>query len=82
MLSGTWQQPTHLWCNRDNDGGSVRQAGQLVGQGPLEAMVRRAAEIAPSQQQLLMLELDSTHELLAWNEIDSLRNASDFPVEI
>jgi hypothetical protein len=76
-----WHQPARLWGQRPAPG-LAGKATYLVAEGPLEELVLRATNVDPTRRAALVLECQRTHDLLLWDDIERLRAAPDFPVEI
>lgn len=88
-----WKMPARLWrrgedADADADAGAgsgaVVGAGerQEIAQGPLEEMVKLAAEVDEQEGQRLSIDCVGTKQPLAWPEIRALRRAPTFPIEI
>jgi hypothetical protein len=76
-----WHQPARLWGQRLG-AGPAGKSTYLVAEGPLEELVLRATTVDPARCSALVLECARTHDLLLWDDIQLLRAAPDFPVEI
>ena len=76
-----WHQPARLWGQKAG-AGITGKSTYLIAEGPLEELLVRAGTLDPARRAALVLECDRTHNLLLWDDIERLRAAPDFPVEI
>jgi len=78
-----WKMPARLWRRR---GDGLDAAGaderQEIANGPLEQMVRLAAEVDEAEGEMLSIDCVGAAKPLFWPEIRDLRHATTFPVEI
>jgi hypothetical protein len=79
-----WKMPARLWRRGGEAGpdaiGPVRR--QEIASGPLEEMVKLAAEVEEDEGALLSIDCVGTSKPLHWSEIRALRRAPTFPIEI
>ena len=83
LFNTMWKMPARLWRAHDADvaAGHVSDRREIA-QGPLEEMVKLAADVDEDEGQLLSIDCVGTKKPLAWSEIRALRRAPTFPIEI
>ncbi|WP_375419938.1 hypothetical protein [uncultured Sphingomonas sp.] len=83
MFNTMWKMPARLWRKRDAaaDGGHGSDRLEIA-HGPLEEMVKLAADVDEDEGQLLSIDCVGAKKPLAWSEIRALRRAPTFPIEI
>ena len=83
MFNTMWKMPARLWRKRDAEVDAGFASDRLeIAQGPLEEMVKLAAEVDDDEGQLLSIDCIGAKKPLAWPEIRALRLAPTFPIEI
>ncbi|WP_445190874.1 hypothetical protein ACT009_09595 [Sphingomonas sp. Tas61C01] len=83
MFNTMWKMPARLWRSRDAavDGGHASDRLEIA-HGPLEEMVKLAADVDEDEGQLLSIDCVGAKKPIAWSEIRALRRAPTFPIEI
>ncbi len=83
LFNTMWKMPARLWRahDADVDAGHVSDRREIA-QGPLEEMVKLAADVDEDEGQLLSIDCVGAKKPLAWPEIRALRRAPTFPIEI
>jgi hypothetical protein len=81
-----WKMPARLWRKRESaaEADHSNQADERleIAHGPLEEMVKLAADVDEDEGQLLSIDCVGAKKPLAWPEIRALRYAPTFPIEI
>lgn len=78
-----WKMPARLWRRGEGEIDSFDTIERKeIAQGPLEEMVKLAADVDEQEGQLLSIDCVGTKQPLAWPEIRALRQAPTFPIEI
>ena len=83
MLNALWKTPARLLRRSANDNGQPAiVSGRVVAKGPLEDMLRLAAETSEAEASMLVIDCRAADEPLTWPEIRALLNEPTFPVDI
>lgn len=84
MFNTMWKMPARLWRRGDVGGPDAigPQRRQEIASGPLEEMVKLAADVEEDEGELLSIDCVGTNKPLRWSEIRALRRAPTFPIEI
>lgn len=81
MLNAFWRKPARLWRGQE-EAAQIGTSPELVSEGPLEDMIRAAAQASPAEKPFLLIACDALEHPLAWPQIETLRKAPEFPIDI